>query len=159
MKYHKVYIGVLNSKNIEKIEQIPSIARTHVVLLSNLNFFDLTKKQLDSIRNKNITIIPTKDLLKNANKYKKSPTYALFVDWLLKQPTEARFLLDNDSLLYIAHRDHKWHDEYDGDQGYAVSCHSGGDTTCFHGHSVSITDGSDKLILKEFDGFFLKNTQ
>lgn len=158
MKYHKVFIGVLNNKNIEKIEEIRPVAKTCVVLFSNLNFFELSKKQLENIREKNIIVIPNEDNIRKANKNKKSINYALFVDWLLKQPKELKLLLQNDSLLYLANKDDDWHDQYDGGHGYAVTIHAGGEPTTFYGHSVSITDSSDKLILKEFNGFSLKNT-
>jgi len=158
MKYHKVFIGVLNNNNIDKIEEIPTLARTCVVLLSNLNFFELSKKQLENIRSKNIILIPSSDNIKKANKNKKLPVYSLFIDWMLRQPTETRLLLDNDALLYVAHKDVEWHDRYGGGVGYAVSCHNGDKESVFYGHSVSIPNGSEKLILKEFNGYFLKNT-
>lgn len=158
-KFHKIYIGVLNNKNIDKLEQIHTSTRTSVVLLSNINLFELSQKQLNYLREKNIAVIPTNDTIKQAGKHKKNPTYALFVDWLLMQPTEAKFLLDNDSILLVAHKNDEWHELYGGGQGYAVSCHPGDSLTNFYGHSVSIPGGSDKLILKEFDGFFLKNTE
>lgn len=158
MKYNKIYIGVLNNKTIEKIEQIPLVAKTHVVLFSNLNFLEITKNQLEKLRVHNLTIISTKNNIKHASLHKKSPAHALVVDWVLKQPTEVKFLLNNDSLLYIANKSNEWHEHYDGSQGYAVSCHDAGKDTEFYGHSVSITNSSDKLIMKEFDGFYLKNS-
>jgi hypothetical protein len=158
MKYSKVYIGVLNKKNAYKLEEIQQVAGICFVFLPNLNIFELSINQLKILQN-NFILIPNKENIKRANKYKKSHTYALFVDWLLKQPTEVKFLLANDSLLYVAHKDEAWHKQYDGLQGYAITSHIGEEYTKFYGHSASITDSSDKLILKEFDGISLENTQ
>lgn len=154
MKYSKIYVGVLNNKNVHKINELQVIPTTCSILLSNLDILKLNKIYLDI---KNVIFIPNNDNIIIANKYKTSIKYTLLIDWLLKQPKEITLLLNNNSLLYAANKNYDWNKNYNGELGYGITKHTGTDATKYYGYSASIPDDSDNLILTEFDGYFLKN--
>lgn len=157
MKFSKVGIGVVNGNNLNKINNLETSNGICNILFSDLNLLSLNKDDINNIISSNICIIPSKHNIKDLNKIKRKKEYTLFVDWILNQNQSIKILMSNDSLLYIAEKDVAWHDSYDGSLGYAVSKHTDGEDTIFYGYSASIKGNPEKLILKEFDGFFLKN--
>lgn len=158
MKYSKVYIGVLNNKNFEKLQELQYVKDNLTILISNLDIANISKENLDFIKtnSKNIVFLSSKKNISDLKIKKKSKDYTLFIDWILSQPKEIKVKLSNDSLLFVCQRDENWHNEYDGGLGFGVSVHEGIETI-FYGHSVSLPNSLDKLLLKEFDGYFLQN--
>jgi hypothetical protein len=157
-KHQIVYIGILNTLSYKNLNEINITNETKTVILSNIDFFDFDPIQFDILKLNNIILIPSKENIKSANKYKKSKKYTLFVDFLLKCPEEIKLLLNNDALLYVSNNDNEWHKGYNGKFGYAVSMHlNTTQETTFYGHSASLYGMQEKLILKQFDGLHLRD--
>ena len=155
-KYQTIYLGVLNLENYINLNNIKPTIDTKTVLFSNIDFFDYDPKLFDHLQSDHIVLIPSKDNIKSSKKHKRSKEYSLFIDYLLKCPTEIKFLLNNDGLLFVSNNDLDWHNGYVGKLGYAVCCHENENKIIFYGHSASLPIRQPKLILARFDGRFLK---
>lgn len=157
MKHSKVCIGVLNNNNVEKIKELQQLPESIIILLSNIDFTKVKHELLNIIMENRFVLLVSKKDLTVIKKWKKSKDHIIFVDWLLNQLNEINITMINDSLLFIHHNNHNWNEHYDGGRGFAVSSHSGGDETMFYGFSASLNNNSENLILKEFDGYCLRN--
>lgn len=152
-KHKTVLIGVINPQNLGQIDDLHPNPKT--ILFSNINLANL-KEILEPILSKGIILIPSNQNLIDAKKHRRMPAYTLFVDLLMKQPIEVRLLMNNDSLFYINAGISFSHERYDGASGFAIGIgsHSG---TIFYGHSATISDSSEKLLQKSFNGSFLND--
>lgn len=157
MKYSKIFIGIVNNSNIKNIETLQQVANTCIVLFSNIDLLSLSEKELDILKCREIVFIPNPENIKSANELKKISKYTLFIDWLLKQPSSLKFILNNGSLLYTLYKGKDWFKFYDGSCGWAISFNKEEIEENFE--FGTIINDKNRLILKEFDGRFLKDYQ
>jgi hypothetical protein len=158
MRYNKIFIGVLNSKNIEKLQELQQVSNTVNVLLSNINISELSLNDRNLIsKNDKFIFIPNQKDIAKLREYKKLKDHTLFVDFVLKQPIELKLTLSNYSLLYISSKNKVWHEEYDGKLGFGISCSNNKESN-FYNHSVILPNDKDQLLLKMFDGYLLQDT-
>lgn len=157
MKYSSVIIGTLNNINLHKLVEVE--VKEKNVLFSKLDFSNLNEMQLLMLKNscieKEIILIPSFDNIKDLKKYKKIISLAFFVHWVLNLQYSISIEMNNNALLLLSDKSDDWHKNYDGNLGYAVSPSDDIDTL-YYGFSAKIPNNPEKIISKEFDGFFLK---
>lgn len=159
-KINKIFIGSLNLLNFNQLKNIKSKSNEkHIVIFFNIDINKLNINNLSYIKENTYNIHLINNGLKINKSKLKDPEYTLYIDWLLGLPSELKYILNNGASFLITYRDALWHRQYDGSQGYAITTHKEEKDTIYYKFSASINENAEKLIQKEFDGFFLKNTE